>query len=175
LSGGTATVPVVVRNNTSDTLAGIEIAGTARSGGALVGSGSSQELAPANVKPGEFTMGYVFFSNSVPTGSTYSFTVTGRPAENPAYDVDLRIAEVNRRPDEFGTDSIIGIVSNPMASPVTGPVSVLVMCFQGSTPGATATGFTDADSVAPHGTASFSVNAPEGDCPVYAIGSSGYS
>jgi hypothetical protein len=175
---GSTTVHVVIRNNTSEAVVQVKVSGTARRGGALVGSGESQGMAPERVEPGEFTLGYVFFQNAVPAGATFDLTVTGTPVSEATFanSADVLISEVNRQPPaEFGNESVVGIVKNPTSKIVHGPVSVDVTCFVGAKPISQSGGFTNADSIAPNGTASFEISLPDGACPVFAVGASGYT
>ncbi len=167
------TVPVVVRNNTSDALASLDVTGTARSGGTLVGSGDSQGLVPAIVKPGEWAFGYVYFQSKVPAGSTFEFTVSGSKLSDLFQTpVDLQIPEVNMTQGAIGP-SLVGIVKNPSSSAVEYPVSVDVLCFQGTTLLSAQNGFTSGNApVAAGGTGSFSVDLL-GSCPSWVAGSYG--
>lgn len=49
------------RNNTSQGISHVDWAATARSGGKIVSTGSSQGTEPAQVQPGEVGLGYIFF------------------------------------------------------------------------------------------------------------------
>lgn len=167
-------MPVVVRNNTSETVGQIEVNGTARNNGALVGSGELQTTEPNVLKPGEYALAYVDFQSVVPAGAALDLTATAQPGDVESLTVDLRIAEVDRQPSRHGGDDVIGIVSNPTPNEVEGPISVLVMCFDGATPVSTTSVSTDADSIAPNGAVSFTASLPAGSCPTFANGASGF-
>ncbi len=130
-------VPVIVRNNTSDTLNRIEVTGTARdASGTLIGSGSStQGFEPANLAPGEWGFGYVYFSEIMPEGTTYDLTAKGDKADTGiqlSKPTSVTIAEVSTQPQQYGGQSFIGIVSNDTGSDVEGPIGVDVGCFDAS-------------------------------------------
>lgn len=171
------TVPVVVRNRTDAALTGIEVSGTSRDGaGKLVGSGSSQGFAPESINPGEWAFGYVYIDGVKATKDTsFDFTATGNEPDEFLSSIDVEIAEVELTEGSYG-DNLVGILSNPTDDEVTGPVDVSVSCFDkaGALIG-THSGFADADSLAPGGTSSFSVDLFEDTCENWAMGSSGYS
>lgn len=170
------TVPVVVRNRTSDSVYSIEVNGTARSAdGALVGSGSSQGVTPSEVGPGEWAFGYVYFDSDLPTDASFDLTATGSTDSGFLASVDGTIAEYNVAPGSYGTD-VIGIVSNDTDAEISGPVSVDLMCFDGAgtAPVSTSGSYTDGDSIPAGGTSSFSLSLPD-NCANFALGASGYS
>lgn len=170
-------LPVVVRNRTSDTVFNVEATATARGAdGSLAGSGSSQGFAPTTVAPGEWAFGYVYFGGSVPAGAEFDITATAETESGFIGSVDVKPVETNIVPSEFSGQQIVGIVENGTEQEVSGPVSVQVMCFDqaGSALVKTHSGFTDADSIAAGGTASFSVDLFEDPCPNFAVGASGY-
>lgn len=88
----------------------------------------------------------------------------------------MRPVETNVVPSESTGQQVVGIVVNETDNTVQGPVSVNVICFDeaGTTVTGTHGGFTDADTIAPGGTASFSVDLFDGPCPNFAVGASGY-
>lgn len=71
------------RNNTSDGISHVDWTATARSGGAIVATGSSQGTIPAQVKPGETGLAYIYFDNSaaIPDDVEYEFTVSTIPID----------------------------------------------------------------------------------------------
>jgi hypothetical protein len=175
---GQGSVPVVVRNRTGKSLAGIDVAGTARdASGALIASGSSQGFVPENVKPGEWAFGYVFFgTEDLPGDAKFELAATGKEPDSHFGSIDLLVKEVTTPAGDFGGMKIVGILANPTAQEVKGPVSVDTMCFDGATPIFTSGGFADADSVAADGTTSFSLNLPSDvACGTFAVGGSGHS
>lgn len=179
---GTSTysVPVVVRNNTSDSLERVQVTGTARApDGSLAGSGSSQSgIQPVVLKPGEYGIGYVYFGTSqLPQGTTFELEAKGEKPTNSRFSkVQLQVKEANLVPGQFGGQAIVGVVSNPTSHEEKGPNSVLIMCFQDNRPTATYGTFTQENSLAAGATGSFSTNLTTGaTCPNFVVGSSGYS
>ena len=175
---GFGALPVVVRNMTQDNLYGVEASATARgSDGTLSGSGASLGFTPSVVEPGEWAFGFIFFDSELPSDATYEVTATGET--DPAFfgSVDVKPVEVNIVPGEFSAQQVVGIVENPGGEQVEGPVSVSVACFDepGTTILSTHQGFTDANSIAPGGTASFSVDLFDASCPNFAVGASGFN
>ena len=71
------TLPVVVRNRTSDPVYAVEATATARAAdGSLAGSGSSQGFGPTTLAPGEWAFGYVFIDGDIPADATFDITTT---------------------------------------------------------------------------------------------------
>lgn len=172
-----STVPVVVRNNTDKALERIEVTGTARSvDGSLAGSGSSQGLQPAIVQPGEWTIGYVYFSNTVPAGTTFDLTAAGTESGSDIFDtVNLKVVEAKLNKSQYGGAEIDGIVSNG-GDKALDHGSLLVMCFANGTPKFAESGYTEGSANIPAGgTAPFGIRLPEPDCPDFVIGASGYT
>lgn len=175
-SDGT-TLPVIVRNRTGKTVYNIEASATARTtDGSLAGSGSSQGFLPSVVKPGEWAFGYVYFSGAeVPKGA--KFDVTATADDDPGYSnmLDVKPVETNLTSGSY-SKQVIGIVKNDLDRDVDGPVSVGVACFDAAGKALTSvtTSFTDADTVAAGGTASFTIDIFDDPCPVYAVGGSGF-
>ena len=170
-------VPVVVRNRTDATVYGVEASATARTtDGSLAGTGSSQGFAPSTVAPGEWSFGYVYFDGQVPAGAQFDITATAETDADSIGSVDVAPIETNLVPGEFGGQQIVGIVENSTEEEVAGPVDVQVLCFDqaGTAVASTHRGYTDADTVAAQGTASFSVDLFEAACPNYVVGASGY-
>ena len=170
-------VPVIVRNRTSEPLAGIEVTGTARNAaGALVGSGASQGFAPELVLPGEWSVGYVYFdSGKLEDDTEYDLTATGSEPDEFTGSVDVKVVEASRTKGQFG-DQLVGIVENPTDAEVGGPIDVLVACFDKAGELLTTTSdFVEGDSLPPGGTGSFSVDLFDDPCENWAIGSSGYN
>jgi hypothetical protein len=174
---GGDSVPIVIRNRTSEALSTLAVSGTARGAdGALIGSGASQGFAPELLEPGEWAFGYVYFEGpNLPADAKYDLTATGRQPDEFS-SVDLRVAEVNRVSGDHG-DQLVGIVENPSnTDEVGGPIDVIVACFNGrGTITSTHSDFAEASSIPPGGTSSFSVDFFDDACPSWALGSSGYS
>jgi len=174
---GNDSVPVIVRNRTSETLANIEVTGTARdAAGSLIGSGSSQGFAPDLVLPGEWAVGYVYFdSGKLKVDTEYDLTATGSEPDEFMSAVDVEVVEVSQTTGQFG-DQLVGIVENPTDAEVGGPIDVMVACFdEAGELLHTTSDFVEGDSLPPRGTSSFSVDLFDDPCENWAVGSSGYN
>lgn len=169
-------VPVIVRNRTPEPLSGIEVTGTTRdAAGKLIGSGSSQGFAPELLGPGEWAVGYVYFDGAKLTSETkYDLTATGTAPDESGGSVDVEIVEVSATAGTY-SDQLVGIVKNATDSEVSGPISVMVGCFDNSgSLESTQSGFAESDPLAAGGTSSFSVDLFDGPCKNWAVGASGY-
>jgi hypothetical protein len=73
---GSAKLPFAFRNNTNEGVSHVDWTGTARSGGSIVATGSSQGTIPAQVKPGEVGLAFIFFDGTAklpPADVEYAF------------------------------------------------------------------------------------------------------
>lgn len=170
----TGSLPVVVRNMTDEPLAAIEATGTARDGaGGLVASGQSQGFQPFVVGPGEIAFGYVYFTtDGVPDGSTFEIAVTGDdPDDLFAGSIDLTVVEYNRT-----ADSVIGVLRNDSSSPVSGPISVDMLCVDAANvPLESRRDYAEPDEAAPGATVSFSVDFfGDPPCDRFLLGGNGF-
>lgn len=66
------------RNNTPEAISHVDWSATARSGGSVVATGSSQGTTPSVVQPGEVGLSYIYFESgeSIPEGTEYEFDVS---------------------------------------------------------------------------------------------------
>lgn len=172
--GISTVVPVVVRNRTGRTVSDISVSGSARdTSGSLIGSGSDQGFKPAVVGPGEIAIGYVYFNTGdVPGDATFDFDVSGtNPDDRFMSAVDLVVDEHNRT-----GDSVVVMLRNDTSEVVSGPISLLMMCFDSDgTPIGTESTFTDQNDVGPGATVSGSFTFwGDPPCERYILGGSGY-
>jgi hypothetical protein len=168
--------PVVVRNNTPDTVE-VHLSATARSAsGDLAGSGEDQGLHPAWVEPGQVAIGYVYFGiDDIPAGTTVDVTARGEEVADEPGALPAVIAEHNLAAGEFG-QQVVGIVRNDNDYRMEGPISVLVMCFDETGAPLQAPGdFLDVDALDPGQEGSFSVDLFDATCPRYLVGVSGWA
>ena len=161
-------LPVIVRNNTANTIGQIEVTGIARdAAGTLVGSGSSQGFEPVLVEPGEIAWGYVYFGDITGDGITFELSTNGN---EPGYFMPVEITELNAIGDQ-----IIGALTNNSDSEVSGPIGVGGVCFAADgTLAGTFSAYAEQDDLAPGGIGSFSTNLYGDPCPVGLAGASGY-
>jgi hypothetical protein len=162
------------RNNTDAAVSHVDFSATARAGGKLVATGTSQGTAPAQIQPGEIGLAYIYFEDikNVPaTGVTYDFTSDSSPADHSSYNTaPLVLSEVSND----GT-SIIGTATNKTKEPLTGPYDVEIYCFTGNAITDQTQGFADETGDIKAGdTVSFTVTLYGTVCPTYAVGVSGY-
>lgn len=160
------------RNNTDEAIAHVDWTATARSGGSIVGSGSSQGTAPSVVQPGEVALSYIYFDNieSIPDDAEYEFSVSPSKADNSPYNTAaLKVTEAN-----LVGESIVGGAVNEAGGDATGPFSVSIYCFDGDQMAGHRTGYADQQEAAEGATVSFSENLYSLSCPNFAVGVSGY-
>lgn len=169
-------LPIVIRNNTPDVIVRPKAAASIRgSDGKLIASGEDQGFHPNVVRPGEITIGYVYFENGkLPPGSTVEFQLDGTPQDQDEYENirDVVISEVN-----FTGRSFVGKLRNPYQERVTGPTDVEVTCFNSSgVPIAQYSDFAAPENLPVGGTSSFSISLYDApSCPIYILGASGFS
>jgi hypothetical protein len=154
-------LPIIVRNNTSRTVNGIYVTGLATSAsGRILATGDSQGFHPSLVKPGEITIGYVFFRDAqLPPNARYRLSV----AENRSTaQKDLVMTKAS-----FATDRVIGIARNPRATEASLPAGT-VACFVGNRLLDTYEDPSDQITVRPHGTLIFQVEVFDA-CPTFLV------
>jgi hypothetical protein len=165
-------IPMIVRNNTGETVSGVSVSGTARdSAGTLVGTGQSLSFDPETLEAGDWSMGrFGFDVDSLSGDETFEFTVDFNEGP-PSFmaDVELTVVEVN-----LIEDRIVGTVSNPSTSESSGLSSVTVACFVDGQLVDVRDGFTDVDEIAPGATASFTVDLFSTPCENFAMSAAGF-
>jgi hypothetical protein len=172
-------VPIVLDNNSSKAVAHVDISSTAKdASGKIVGSGDSQGTSPSVIKPGQWTLAYIYFepATSLSSSDTLSFNVNTSPADTSSYNTAaLQVTQAN-----LSGSSITGGVQNTTGEVVTGPISVEFYCFDAAghpvyqqrafTAGSTA----GSGDLAPNATDSFQTNFYDQQCPSFLVGASGY-
>jgi hypothetical protein len=170
--------PVVVRNNTPDSVE-VHVSGTARdAGGALIASGEDQGVQPAIVDPGHVAIGYVYLGiEDLPEGTTVDATANGEEVGDEPGTLPTAIIEHNLATGEFDDPQIVGTARNDNETRIEGPISVLAMCFDEASAPLSATGdFLDVETLDARQAGSFSVEIfDEAGCPRYLVGASGYT
>jgi hypothetical protein len=174
-SSGSATLPVIFRNNTARGIAHVELSATARtSAGKVVASGSSQDIVPAQIQPGGLGLGYIYFehANAMPAhGTRYTFAADTSPADTSSYNTaPVKITEANN----VG-GAIVGTGVNTTGEKLTGPYSVDAFCFNGNQITRVEKDFANEDGdLPPRGTISFSIDLNGDSCTKFLVGSSGF-
>ncbi|MGC5224729.1 hypothetical protein ACPW96_19360 [Micromonospora sp. DT81.3] len=168
-----ATLLFAFRNNTSEAISHVDWTATARSGGSIVSTGSSQGATPSQVQPGEIGLAYIYFENgeTIPEDAEYEFTVSTSPADTSPYNTaPLKVTEAN-----LSGDAIVGSATNATGAEATGPYGVNVYCFEGDTIVSQFMTFAEQDGeIADGGTVSFTTSLYGEECPSFAVGVSGY-
>lgn len=160
------------RNNTAAAVAHVDWTATARSGGAIVSTGSSQGTVPAVIQPGEVGLAYIYFDNGevIPDDAEYEFSASTSAADTSPYNTAaIKVTEVN-----LSGDAIVGAATNDTGADTVGPYSVNVFCFDGDTIVSQHQGFAEQDELPGGATATFTVSLFGATCPSYAVGVSGY-
>jgi hypothetical protein len=117
------------RNNTTDAISHVDWTASARSGGSLVSSGTSQGTIPAQVASGEVGLAYIYFDNAdaIPAKTEYEFSADSTVADTSSYNsAPLKVTEAN-----LVGGAIVGGAVNDSGAAVTGPYSVAIYCFNG--------------------------------------------
>lgn len=123
-------LPVVVRNNTSDVVAGVVVKVEARDAdGKLIGVGESSEfifgLAPYVLNPGDVSIGTVRLEGEMPSDA--EFTFSARAGDPDGFFAGLT-ADIEFGQIEWIQDRIVGEAINPHDVDLSG-VSLQVGCF----------------------------------------------
>lgn len=173
-ASGSATLPFAFRNNTSEGISHIDWSGTARSAGAIVATGSSQGTIPAQVKPGEVGLAFIFFGNGAkapPPDAQYQFTVKTSKADQDAFNTaPLKVTEANS-----SGDAIVGAAVNQTGESVEGPFAVSVYCFDGDKVLGKQGAFAEQDGpVATNEQVTFTASLNGANCPTFTVGVDGY-
>lgn len=168
-----ATLIFAFRNNTDEAISHVDWTATARAGGKLVATGSSQGTQPAQAAPGEVGMAFIYFDagKDIPDhGATYEFSAETSEADTESYNTaPLVVSEANRN----GT-KVVGSATNKTGKPVTGPYSATAYCFRGNKITDRGSDFAEEDGdVQPNGTVHFTVSLPD-TCKTFALGVSGF-
>lgn len=171
---GAATLPVVYRNNTSKAISHVDLSATARLNGDLVASGQSQGSTPAQVKPGEVGMAFIYFEDakSLPdSGLTYEFSFDTTAADTSSYNT----APLTVKEATLNGKSIVGTALNATGKALTGPYDVQVYCFNGNNLVSQTGTFADRDGdIAADESVSFTASLNGAKCPTFAVGVSGF-
>ncbi|KQV64920.1 hypothetical protein ASC64_14485 [Nocardioides sp. Root122] len=161
------------RNNTSEAISHVDWTASARSGGSLVSSGTSQGTIPAQVASGEVGLAYIYFDNAeaIAAKTEYEFSADSMEADTSSYNTaPLKLTEAN-----LVGDAIVGGAVNDTGAAVTGPYSVAIYCFDGNKLVDYVSDFAEPDRDLEDGdTVTFAADLYGGKCATYAIGVDGY-
>lgn len=168
------TLPFAFRNNTAKAISHVDFTATATVGGKVVATGSSQDVVPAQVKPGEAGFGYVYFDDvaSIPAdGVEYDFRASTVAVDTSSYNsAPLKVTQA----DNNGS-AIIGAAANETGAALTGPYSVGIYCLSGDAVSTSTMDYaTETGDVEPDGTVSFSHPLYDAPCDSFVVGVSGW-
>jgi hypothetical protein len=164
-------LPIVLRNNTKDTIYNVTLTGGARQNGQQITTITGTQLVPQRVEPGEIVFGYVTFAKPLPAGSEMDATARAVTADSGSTHA---LAVLEAKPAQ-GPDRITGRITNPGDKDVA-QGDVVVACFGADgTPLYSTLGHTGA--VAAGDDVSFTVELKakpaEVDCSRFLVGASG--
>lgn len=171
-SAGLVTLPVAVRNGTNETITSVEVSGAAMDEtGKILASGRSQGFSPAVVPAGGVSLGYVFFSASLPTTAKLEFTVASKQLKGDPYFQDLKVDQANAL-----ATSITGKATDTSKNKLKGPYGVHVTCFDAAgSLLSSQTGYASPDAdLAAGQSVTFQVDFYDRPCPTFLVGVSGY-
>ncbi len=141
--------------------------------GNMFGVGGDQGFNPNLVRPGEITLGYVYFGGiDLPPDATFEFEVDAKPASEAEYE-NIRDLEVIEQ--SLVEDRIVGMLQNSHDEHVSGPIEVMVFCFD--TEGVLLddhSDYVDKGGAAPGDTVPFQVDL-RGSCPVFLVAAYGFT
>lgn len=171
---GSAILTFAFRNNTGEAVSHVDWTASARAGGKLVATGSSQGTQPAQIAPGEVGMAFIYFETGkdIPAnGATYEFSPQTSEANSESFNTaPIAVGEANRNGAK-----IVGSATNKTGKPLTGPYGAEVYCFAGNSITGHAGDFAEeTGDVQPGGTVHFTVDLYDTPCKTFALGASGY-
>lgn len=168
-----ASMPFAFRNNTAAAISHVDWVSTARSGGSIISTGSSQGTVPAQVQAGEIGFAYIYFANGevIPEDTEYSFEVQTLPADtSPFNTAALKVTE-----SAISGDAIVGSATNETGAEISGPYSVDVYCFDGERISAQFRDYAEQDANISAGAAvSFNASLYGENCSKFVVGVGGY-
>jgi hypothetical protein len=168
-------VPIVLRNNTDQTMVLNNVHGIARdSSGALIATGETGSfISPSVIPVYQVAIAVVYFNSlhHLPPATVLAFELDAEPATASLFRQDLEID--NATP---GEDSIVGLARNATDEPLMGQVSVIGVCFDAD--GAIQgwyQGFGNQSDLDPGETAPFDARFDGmGPCDGFLLGASGF-
>lgn len=168
-------LPIVIRNNTDKAISHVDVTATARSGGVLVVTGTSQGTTPAQVAPGGLALAFIYFDMNAavpPADATFQFTFETSAADTSSYNTaTLKATEAQR-----SGGSIVGTGVNATDATVVGPFAANVYCFDaaGHVSSTVGTYTNESAEIAPGGTVSFTADLYGAACETFLVGITGY-
>lgn len=169
-------LPVIVRNNTGSAVIRVEVSAVASDkDGKMLASGGDQGFKPNLVKPGEITMGYVYFGSAeLPEDAKFEFETSAKDLEGDFATFenirDLEVVDFSQV-----SDRVVGNLRNQYDEEVGGPISVVAYCFNDKNELlGQFSAFTDKDNAAPRDTVPYQIDLRK-ECPIFLIAGSGFS
>ena len=171
-------IPIIVRNNTPNDITRIKVAATAYApDGKLIATGGSQKFNPNLVRPGEISMGYVYFGSDVnlPEDAKIEYDVSGNRTDSDDAKYE-NIRDLMVKDQNLIDKRIVGVLENPYDFEVNGPIEAVVTCFDENDQLTNYTGdYTDKDSAGPKEEIPFQVGIEPDKCSKYLVSASGFS
>ncbi|MHB8220961.1 MAG: hypothetical protein ACYDHU_11680 [Acidimicrobiales bacterium] len=167
-------VPFIAWNGTSHPVSTVDVSGSVSVNGSIVASGSSQDVQPKDVAPGQAVFGMVYFGHAVPSGASVSLSATSTSGTS-KYQTDVQVSQANYVSGSTTTTlpTIAGAVTNTGSTTVHSPISVAIYCFTGNALTAvTGTFVSGTANLAPGASGSFSTSVPA-SCTTFLVGASG--
>lgn len=169
-------VPIVLRNNTDETLILTTIHGTAHdAAGALIGEGEPGAfMSPTVISPGQVAIAAVYFNSReyLPLDAVLTFEVETEPVTVAAgFRQDLEIVDAVHE-----ADGIVGLARNGTNESLVGKVNVLSVCFDATgTMTEFSIGYADALDLDPGETVPVRVSVADPEsCEAFLVGANGY-
>jgi hypothetical protein len=169
-------VPVVLRNNTAETLVLTTVHGTAQDAhGDLIGTGDPGAfMSPIVLSPGQVAIAVVYFNSRdyLPADAVLTFEVETEPMTGASvFRQDLDLVDAVKE-----ADGIVGLARNGSAAPLVGKVNVVSVCFDATgTVTEFSIGFADALDLEPGETVPVSIPITDADsCAAFLVGANGY-
>lgn len=168
-------VPIVLRNNTDETMVLNNVHGVARdTSGTLIATGETGSfISPNVISVGQVAIAVVYFNSQdhLPPATALEFELDAEPATDSLFRQDLEIDDATP-----GEERIVGLARNDTDESLVGQVSVIGVCLNAD--GAIRgwyQGFGNQSDLAPGETAPFDARFDGiGPCDGFLIGASGY-
>lgn len=169
-------LPFVIHNNTDTAVEQVSVEGTVldAAGALFAVGGDLLGTTPGWIEPGAVGIGYLYFDGiAFPPDATVDMAVSfqAAPTRSSFGTLEATVAEWNQVDDR-----IVGVLANPHASEITGPLSIAVVCLVAD--GAILSyneAYTESDAIPPGGQVPFQVTLDPPSCEFPLIAAQGFS
>jgi hypothetical protein len=166
-------IAFVVSNGSSDSVERVGVSVTARGpDGKVVARGTTRDVVPTSMRPGEIAIGGVRLSRPAGTDSTYEFSVSSSRRRHGASEPALEVTTTELSDPIVGSvaQRLTGEVRNAGRKKVRGPVVVTALCLnQASHPVLTASSSVARRGLKGRASTRFTIEFRE-LCPAYLVG-----